>query len=499
MKRLICLFAVMFASSTIFAANPVPHWFMHISADNFGASGAGYSPGSNVWHCGWDILCPEGTPVKAVADGRIVASSPGGWDDRDRNENYGLLIEHQTSSGEKFIAIYGHLKRAWNTPAHRLLTDQEVRIYQVGLSVAEGEVIGKIGAYSTPHLHLAIYFDSGSPGAFPSSGYGRQPLPRPDAGQYKGVVSYGNWRSPRGWLATFTPHTSGFDDRLPTGASDNSLVYFIRKDINGEKLLSVGLDGGEVTTHMSFDADFKVDTLFAGEGQTVYVVSCRGNQYQLDHYAQAGRRKIYEQTYSFDLGRWRKEKEYIPILRGGLEWEILELNSGEVKPRNSVMSGGGDDWASIFFQQKEVWRLLGDSLNLQSGLFRPTTWVIDAASQTKRAVAGIPEGDCRGFIVFRTKYESDKGSERVAFGHLVAGSYRLIFARLLPGRDVTREGYRAEDLVSSKVFSLGLDVIPHSTVFDQKNEEFALVQVKKPEGWRIFRVNPWGVFKALTE
>ena len=208
MRGLICLLALLSTMSAVLAADPVPDRYMHSSTDNFGASGAGYSQGSNVWHCGWDILCPEGTPVKSIADGIVVASSPGGWDDQGRHENYGLLIQHQLVTGEKFVVIYGHLKRAWNTPAHRLLTDDEVRAHRVGLTVSEGEVIGKIGAYGTPHLHIAVYFDPDSPGSFPSSGYGRQPLPRPQAADYGGVISYGCWRSPRQWMSRGVPRTS---------------------------------------------------------------------------------------------------------------------------------------------------------------------------------------------------------------------------------------------------------------------------------------------------
>lgn len=498
MNRVACLFVLLTISAVVFAADPVPNWFMHVSTDNFGASGAGYSPGSNVWHCGWDILCPEGTPVKAIADGRVVASSPGGWDDQGRNENYGLLIEHQAQSGERFIAIYGHLKRGWNEEAHRLLTDQEVRGYRVGLSVTEGDTIGKIGAYSHSHLHLAIYFDPNRPGQFPASGYGRQPLPRPEAASYRGVVSYGNWRSPRGWLTNFTMRSAGHDDTLPTGTSDNTRVFFVRSDDAGLKLASTGVDGGEVITHLTFEPGSVVDALFAGEGNTIYVVTHVGREYTLSHYTGGELRQIYTQTYSFDLGNWREGKNHLPILRG-LEWEALDLESGQVKPRSEYLGGTGSGWQSIFFGQRELWRLLGDSLDLRSGHFRPTSWVLSASQQTKRQIAGIPAGDCRGLIVFDTKFESDNGCERIAFGQLVGTSYRLQFARLRPKPDVESDGYTAEEITTSNVFPAGQDVIPHSTVFDQRSEEFALVQVKMAGQWRIFRINPWGVFKALSD
>jgi len=102
-------------------------------------------------------------------------------------------------------------------------------------------------------------------------------------------------------------------------------------------------------------------------------------------------------------------------------------------------------------------------------------------------------------IVFDTKFESDNGCERIAFGQLVGTSYRLQFARLRLKPDVESDGYTAEEITTSNVFPAGQDVIPHSTVFDQRSEEFALVQVKMAGQWRIFRINPWGVFKALTD
>jgi len=163
------------------------------------------------------------------------------------------------------------------------------------------------------------------------------------------------------------------------------------------------------------------------------------------------------------------------------------------------MGGTGSGWQSIFFGQKELWRLLGDSLDLDSGNFRPTSWVLSANQQSKRQIAGIRPGDCRGLIVFDTKFESDNGCERIAFGQLIGTSYRLQFARLRPKPNVESDGYTAEEITTFSVFPEGQDAIPNSTVFDQHGEEFALVQVKMAGQWRIFRINPWGAFSALTE
>ncbi len=96
--------------------------------------------GAERMHEALDILAPSGTPVVAVADGRIVKlfnSKPGG------------LTIYQFDPSERFSYYYAHLDHY----ASNLKEGQQVR---------RGEVIGYVGSTgnadpATPHLHFAMF------------------------------------------------------------------------------------------------------------------------------------------------------------------------------------------------------------------------------------------------------------------------------------------------------------------------------------------------------
>lgn len=96
--------------------------------------------GDERMHEALDIVAPAGTPVHAVADGRVVKlfnSKPGG------------LTIYQFDPSEKYSYYYAHLERYADT----LIEGQHVR---------RGDVIGYVGATgnadpATPHLHFAMY------------------------------------------------------------------------------------------------------------------------------------------------------------------------------------------------------------------------------------------------------------------------------------------------------------------------------------------------------
>ena len=97
----------------------------------FGASGSRWSSGR---HTGLDFAAPYGTPVRAVAAGRVVEA---GWDGSYGNA---VVIEH--ASGVR--TRYAHL------------ASDSVR---VGEQVAAGERIGSVGSTgnsSGNHLHLEV-------------------------------------------------------------------------------------------------------------------------------------------------------------------------------------------------------------------------------------------------------------------------------------------------------------------------------------------------------
>jgi hypothetical protein len=94
--------------------------------------------GKKVDHTGVDIRAPKGTPVLAVADGKVVAAMTAYTVDQGRGRHVIILHKGGTSS------VYTHLDSLW---VHE---GQEVRA---------GEPVGTVGmtGRSTgPHLHLEI-------------------------------------------------------------------------------------------------------------------------------------------------------------------------------------------------------------------------------------------------------------------------------------------------------------------------------------------------------
>ena len=97
-----------------------------IITTRFGSRGYG--------HRGLDVAAPSGTPIKAAAGGTVTTA---GW-----NNSYGYMVI--ISHGNGVQTVYAHCSQLLSS---------------VGQSVAQGQVIGKVGStgYSTgPHLHFEI-------------------------------------------------------------------------------------------------------------------------------------------------------------------------------------------------------------------------------------------------------------------------------------------------------------------------------------------------------
>lgn len=117
---------------------PVNPWEVVEGGGEFGAF-----RGNGVYHLGDDVGKPAGTPIRSVADGIVKHFGI--------HSRFGtvVLIEHELGSGEKVVALYGHLRHS-DIP---VLENQFVN---------KGEVIGFVGksgaenGYWPEHLHFAV-------------------------------------------------------------------------------------------------------------------------------------------------------------------------------------------------------------------------------------------------------------------------------------------------------------------------------------------------------
>lgn len=124
-------------------AGPVPALSLMIPVDGIAAAQLSDTfadaRGADRVHDAIDIMAPTGTPVRAVADGRIVKL----FDSRQ-----GGLTIYQFDATETVSFYYAHLDRYADGVAE-------------GQAVAQGELIGYVGYTGNaspdgPHLHFAI-------------------------------------------------------------------------------------------------------------------------------------------------------------------------------------------------------------------------------------------------------------------------------------------------------------------------------------------------------
>jgi murein DD-endopeptidase MepM/ murein hydrolase activator NlpD len=96
--------------------------------------GSGFGPRRDGWHAGIDLLAERGTPIRAAADGVVVAS---GWE-----HAYGRVVK--IWHPDDLLTVYAH--------------NQE-NYAGAGEWVEQGQVIatvGSTGRATAPHLHFEI-------------------------------------------------------------------------------------------------------------------------------------------------------------------------------------------------------------------------------------------------------------------------------------------------------------------------------------------------------
>ncbi|UOQ89194.1 peptidoglycan DD-metalloendopeptidase family protein [Agromyces endophyticus] len=111
----------------------------YTNTDSFGPRVDPYT-GEYRFHAGSDLAAPSGTPILAIADGRVVFAG-------DRGTYGGLIILEHTIGGQRVASYYAHM---YDTGIH----------VTAGDSVAAGQHIGDVGSAGKstgPHLHLEIH------------------------------------------------------------------------------------------------------------------------------------------------------------------------------------------------------------------------------------------------------------------------------------------------------------------------------------------------------
>lgn len=111
----------------------------YTSTDSFGWRTDPFT-GERSFHSGSDLAAPDGTPIHAVADGRVtVAEFSAGWG--------GLIVIEHTVGGARVASYYVHM---W----------QDGIYVTAGETVAAGQHIADVGSSGRstgPHLHLEIH------------------------------------------------------------------------------------------------------------------------------------------------------------------------------------------------------------------------------------------------------------------------------------------------------------------------------------------------------
>ncbi len=106
-------------------------------------------PRRRTVHLGLDLFMVEGTPISAVYDGVIHSLA-----NNDKPLDYGptIILSHQTTDGERFFTLYGHLSL------------DSLNGITPGDKISAGQIFARVGSSdcnggSPPHVHFQVIMD----------------------------------------------------------------------------------------------------------------------------------------------------------------------------------------------------------------------------------------------------------------------------------------------------------------------------------------------------
>ncbi|MGH3937348.1 MAG: M23 family metallopeptidase [Pseudonocardiaceae bacterium] len=95
-----------------------------------------------LWYAGEDWFTSSGTPIRAVADGKVVCVSPADY----KYPGSVIIIEHQLAGGGKIWSMYGHIQK-------NLITVSVETVVQKGQTISNGLHRQTYRGVNNTHLH----------------------------------------------------------------------------------------------------------------------------------------------------------------------------------------------------------------------------------------------------------------------------------------------------------------------------------------------------------
>ncbi|MCX6812732.1 MAG: M23 family metallopeptidase [Candidatus Berkelbacteria bacterium] len=478
---LLAICSISFAEYSTGFCPPVDEKYVANSKYSFGLAGDDYFKDAKFWHCGQDIMCPIETPVRAIADGKIVVCSPTGWDDNGQFLNFAIIIEHITTSGYRFHAIYGHLRRPVKDGVD--LNDDEVRSYRIGEKVSKGEVIGKIGFWAVGnHLHFGIYYNVNFPDQFPTNGFGMQKLPLPAATEFHGIKCYANWYDPIAWIRTFSPtrYSCGYEHYM--AAATNNRLFYLRDSAANSWIMAADLDGQNQKMVFKVPKSNIVSQIFAGPGDSIYFKLHNELETALFHLTENQAGRMYTIPHDFTILPWHSETDYAPYVDDQSGWRAFDFRHSVVVDRSNAFNDipavqhgkvdNTDDINDKFGWLKpaipvvvsnpgpRIWRILTDKIEFKSGKKQLVCWIVDGQTQKFFPLTNPIRGECSGIEAIDNCSGDPTANCKILYGYYNEGTkhWQILNGILVPN--------------SSNAILYGYHLVPGQRFLNTNDDEF---------------------------